>query len=100
MNSNSQGIIFVMISCQSCDPRVPLQRSKLENRENDIFGVKKSLFGGGSLLELFKCPKMSVPRFSNFDLCRGTLGSQCQMGTKFVSTALLLNEVSEKSREI
>ena len=29
-----------------CDPRVPLQRSKLENRENDIFGVKKCLFWG------------------------------------------------------
>ena len=31
-----------------CDPRVPLQRSKLENRENYIFGVKKCLFGGPS----------------------------------------------------
>ena len=29
-----------------CDPRVPLQRSKLENQENDIFGAKKkALFG-------------------------------------------------------
>ena len=32
-----------------CDPRVPLQRSKLENQENDLFGVKKCLFGGGPL---------------------------------------------------
>ena len=32
----------------ACDPRVPLQRSKLENRENDNFGVKKRLFGGPS----------------------------------------------------
>ena len=30
------------------DPRVPLQRSKLENQENDLFGVKKCLFGGSS----------------------------------------------------
>ena len=40
------------VSFKNCDPRVPLQRSKLENRENDIFGGKKWLepfkwaFGG------------------------------------------------------
>ena len=30
----------------NCDPMVPLQRSKWENRATDIFGVKKCLFGG------------------------------------------------------
>ena len=30
-----------VVLVQICDPRVPLQRSKLENHENDIFGVKK-----------------------------------------------------------
>ena len=33
------------IPTKNYDPRVPLQRSKLENRENDIFAVKKCLFG-------------------------------------------------------
>ena len=33
---------------QYCDPRAPLQRSKLENRENDIFGVRRCLFWGPS----------------------------------------------------
>ena len=30
---------------ESCDPRVPLQMSKLESQENDVFGVKNALFG-------------------------------------------------------
>ena len=35
------GVVTIVLRSQ-----VPLQRSKLENRENDIFGVKTSLFGG------------------------------------------------------
>ena len=37
---------YLAVGTQTCDPRVPLQRSKLENQENDIFGVKKCLFWG------------------------------------------------------
>ena len=33
-------------------------------------------FQGGPQKKHFLTPKMSFPRFSNFDLCRGTLGSQ------------------------
>ena len=37
-----------------CDPRVPLQRPKWENQENDIFGVKKCLFWGVPLSMRFR----------------------------------------------
>ena len=114
-------------------PQGPLQRSKLENRENDIFGVKKCLFGGppwnhlmgflGHLLPSlgkdlvlregvecpkspfkwfqggppkrhFLTPKMSFSRFSNFDLCRGTLGSQCvSWEISFQSHKLMFSEL-------
>ena len=30
-----------------CDPKVRLQRSKLESQENDILGVKMPFWGGG-----------------------------------------------------
>ena len=43
---------FLCFGGNPWDPRVPLQRSKLENRENDIFGDKKVPFWG-SLLEPF-----------------------------------------------
>ena len=93
---------------QSCDPRVPLQRSKLENWENAFLGGPRwnhlsGLLGAfnsrpqqgfsiegakkmpqkahlnGSNRELqFGSQKMSFSRFPTFDLCRGTLGSQGQ----------------------
>ena len=37
----SRGLFLIgaVKKAENCDPRVPLQRSKLENQENDMFGV-------------------------------------------------------------
>ena len=57
---------------QDCDPRVPLQRSKLGNQGNDILGSKNAFFGGPSwnylngLFGAFNCLPKQKCHFPDF----------------------------------